>query len=46
MHGTLLEADRVIQEHRLRLEELVQSLEPPETRQMVHPIDSEREDSY
>ena len=32
------EADRLIQERRFRLEELIQSLEPPENRQLVHPI--------
>ena len=32
------EADRLIQERRVRLEELIQSLEPPENRQLVHPI--------
>ena len=32
------EAERLIQERRSRLEELIQSLEPPQTRQMVHPI--------
>lgn len=36
--STPLEADRLIQERRQRLEELIQSLEPPEIRQMVHPI--------
>jgi len=34
---TPTEADRLIK-RRARLEELIQSLEPPETRQMVHPI--------
>jgi len=32
------EADRLIAERRSRLEELIQSLEPPEIRQLVHPI--------
>jgi len=32
------EAERMIQEQRSRLEELIQSLEPPENRQLVHPI--------
>jgi nucleotide-binding universal stress UspA family protein len=32
------EAERLIQQRRSRLEELIQSLEPPSTRQMVHPI--------
>ena len=32
------EADRLIEERRSRLEELIQSLEPPQNRQMVHPI--------
>ncbi len=36
--STPIEADRLIQERRYRLEELIQTLEPPETRQMVHPI--------
>jgi len=36
--STPLEADRLIQERRERLEELIQSLEPPEVRQLVHPI--------
>jgi Kef-type K+ transport system membrane component KefB/nucleotide-binding universal stress UspA family protein len=36
--STPSEADRLIQERRSRLEELVQSLEPPENRQLVHPI--------
>ncbi|MCP2727740.1 cation:proton antiporter domain-containing protein [Limnofasciculus baicalensis] len=36
--STPIEAERLIQERRYRLEELIQSLEPPETRQMVHPI--------
>lgn len=36
--STPLEADRLIQERRQRLEELIQSLEPPQIRQMVHPI--------
>lgn len=37
-NSTPTEADRLIQARRARLEELIQSLEPPETRQMVHPI--------
>lgn len=36
--STPYEAERVIQASRNRLEELIQSLEPPETRQQVHPI--------
>jgi Kef-type K+ transport system membrane component KefB/nucleotide-binding universal stress UspA family protein len=32
------EAERLIQERRARLEELIQSLEPPDTRDLVHPI--------
>jgi len=36
--STPAEADRLIQLRRYRLEELIQSLEPPETRQLVHPI--------
>jgi Kef-type K+ transport system membrane component KefB/nucleotide-binding universal stress UspA family protein len=36
--STPAEADRMIQQCRSRLEELVQTLEPPETRQQVHPI--------
>ncbi len=36
--STPAEADRLIQERRSRLEELIQSLEPPENRQLVHPI--------
>jgi Kef-type K+ transport system membrane component KefB/nucleotide-binding universal stress UspA family protein len=32
------EAERLIQERRVRLEELIQSLEPPDTRDLVHPI--------
>ena len=32
------EADRLIQDRRYRLEELIQSLEPPEIRQLVRPI--------
>jgi Kef-type K+ transport system membrane component KefB/nucleotide-binding universal stress UspA family protein len=36
--STPAEADRLIQERRSRLEELIQSLEPPETRHLVHPI--------
>jgi Kef-type K+ transport system membrane component KefB/nucleotide-binding universal stress UspA family protein len=36
--STPAEAERVIQARRSRLEELIQSLEPPENRQMVHPI--------
>jgi len=33
-----MEAERVIAERHLRLEELIQSLEPPEVRALVHPI--------
>jgi Kef-type K+ transport system membrane component KefB/nucleotide-binding universal stress UspA family protein len=36
--STPLEANRLIQERRQRLEELIQSLEPPAVRQQVHPI--------
>lgn len=36
--STPAEADRLIQQRRDRLEELIQSLEPPQTRQLVHPI--------
>lgn len=36
--STPYEAERIIQARRTRLEELIQSLEPPETRQQVHPI--------
>ncbi|MBW4682003.1 MAG: cation:proton antiporter [Microcoleus vaginatus WJT46-NPBG5] len=36
--STPAEADRLIDQRRARLEELVQSLEPPETRRLVHPI--------
>ncbi len=36
--STPAEADRVIQQRRLRLEEVIQSLEPPEVRRMVQPI--------
>jgi Kef-type K+ transport system membrane component KefB len=36
--STPAEADRLIKERRSRLEELIQSLEPPETRHLVHPI--------
>jgi nucleotide-binding universal stress UspA family protein len=36
--STPYEAERLIQMRRTRLEELIQSLEPPETRQQVHPI--------
>ncbi len=36
--STPLEAERLIQQRRDRLEELIQSLEPPQTRQSVHPI--------
>ena len=36
--STPSEADRLIQQSRSRLEELTQSLEPPETRQVVRPI--------
>ncbi|WP_374799645.1 MULTISPECIES: cation:proton antiporter [Aerosakkonema] len=36
--STPLEADRLIQQRRSRLEEVIQSLEPPETRELVHPI--------
>lgn len=37
-NSTPAEADRLIQDRRYRLEELIQSLEPPEIRQIVHPI--------
>jgi len=36
--STPSEADRLIQQRRSRLEELIQSLEPPQIRQMVRPI--------
>lgn len=36
--STPAEADRLVQQRRDRLEELIQSLEPPQTRQLVHPI--------
>jgi hypothetical protein len=36
--STPAEVERLIQKSRSRLEELIQSLEPPETRQLVHPI--------
>lgn len=36
--STPMEADRLIQERRTRLEELIQTLEPLETRHLVHPI--------
>ncbi|HBE19738.1 MAG TPA: sodium:proton antiporter [Cyanobacteria bacterium UBA11149] len=36
--STPIEAERLIQERRYHLEELIQSLEPPEARQIVHPI--------
>lgn len=36
--STPIEADRVIQIQRQRLEEVIQSLEPPELRSLVHPI--------
>ncbi|HEY9742086.1 MAG TPA: cation:proton antiporter [Coleofasciculaceae cyanobacterium] len=36
--STPFEAERLIQERRTRLEELTQSLEPPESRQLVYPI--------
>ena len=36
--STPAEADRLIQGRRVRMEELIQSLEPPQTRQMVRPI--------
>ena len=36
--STPAEADRLIQERRSRMSELIQSLEPPETRKMVRPI--------
>ena len=35
---TPTEVDRLLQQRRDRLEELIQSLEPPQTRQLVHPI--------
>ncbi|OCQ94637.1 sodium:proton antiporter [Oscillatoriales cyanobacterium USR001] len=36
--STPAEADRVIEERRVKIEALIQSLEPPETHQLVHPI--------
>lgn len=36
--STPAEAERLLQKCRSRLEELIQSLEPPETRHVVHPI--------
>jgi len=36
--STPAEADRLIQQRRDRLEELIQSLETPETRELLHPI--------
>ncbi len=36
--NTPVEADRLIQERRHQLEQLIQSLEPPNTRSYVHPI--------
>jgi Kef-type K+ transport system membrane component KefB/nucleotide-binding universal stress UspA family protein len=36
--STPAEAERLIQERRRVLEQLIQSLEPPEVRQLVHPI--------
>lgn len=36
--STPAEADRLIQQCRSRLEEVIQSLEPPETRQTIHPV--------
>ena len=36
--STPLEADRLIQQRRNQLEELIQTLEPPDVRAMVHPI--------
>ncbi len=36
--STPVEADRLIAQRRERLEELIQSLEPPEVRRLVHPI--------
>lgn len=36
--STPAEADRLIKQRRTRLEEVIQSLEPPETRRMVQPI--------
>ncbi len=36
--STPIEADRLIQAQRSRLEELIQTLEPPEARQIVRPI--------
>lgn len=36
--STPVEADRLIQQRRSRLEEVIQSLEPPETRQKIYPI--------
>jgi hypothetical protein len=36
LESTPYEAERIIQARRTRMEELIQSLEPPETRQQVH----------
>ena len=36
--STPAEADRIIQERHLKLGELIESLQPPEARQLVHPI--------
>ncbi len=36
--STPVEAERVIEARRHRLQEVINSLEPPETRQLVHPI--------
>ena len=36
--STPIEADRLIQKRRIQLEELIQTLEPPDVRAMVHPI--------
>ncbi|HEY9607277.1 MAG TPA: cation:proton antiporter [Allocoleopsis sp.] len=36
--STPVEAERLIQQGRTRLEELIQTLEPPEVRELVHPI--------
>lgn len=36
--STPLEADRLIEKRRSRLSELIQSLEPPENRDLIHPI--------
>jgi len=36
--STPVEAERLIQQRRSRLEELIQSLEPPAVRELVHPI--------